>query len=61
LLAPLIGEASRVVRKDELHQRLWTLTIVFDATLVALIKELRREQDWGEDALITVLLNRKAG
>ena len=42
LLALLIGEAPRVVRKDELHKRLWADTFVSDATLVGLIKELRR-------------------
>jgi DNA-binding winged helix-turn-helix (wHTH) protein len=42
LLSLLIAEAPRVVRKDELHQRLWTGTFVSDATLVSLIKEIRR-------------------
>lgn len=42
LLALLIAEAPRVVRKDELHQRLWQGTFVSDATLVGLIKEVRR-------------------
>jgi DNA-binding winged helix-turn-helix (wHTH) protein len=41
----LIGEAPRVVRKDELHQRLWPDTFVSDATLIGLIKELRRALD----------------
>jgi len=45
LLALLIAEAPRVVRKDELHQKLWTDTFVSDATLVGLIKELRRALD----------------
>jgi DNA-binding winged helix-turn-helix (wHTH) protein len=43
LLVLLIGEAPRVVRKPELHQRLWPGTFVSDATLVGLIKEIRRE------------------
>ena len=42
LLVLLIGAAPRVVRKEELHQRLWPGTFVSDATLVGLIKELRR-------------------
>jgi DNA-binding winged helix-turn-helix (wHTH) protein len=42
LLALLVAEAPRVVRKDELHERLWRGTFVSDATLVGLIKELRR-------------------
>ena len=42
LLALLIGEAPRVVTKPELHERLWPGTFVSDATLVSLVKELRR-------------------
>jgi len=45
LLALLVAEAPRVVRKDELHQRLWPGTFVADATLVGLVKELRRALD----------------
>jgi predicted XRE-type DNA-binding protein len=36
LLALLVAEAPRVVRKDELHRRLWPGTFVSDATLVGL-------------------------
>ncbi len=43
LLVLLIGEAPRVVPKAELHQRLWPNTFVSDATLVGLVKEIRRE------------------
>ena len=42
LLALLVDEAPRVVRKTELHERLWPGTFVSDAALVALVKELRR-------------------
>lgn len=42
LLALLIEEAPRVVPKAELHERLWPGTFVTDATLVGLVKELRR-------------------
>jgi hypothetical protein len=42
LLYLLISEAPRVVTKADLHQRLWPDTFVSDATLVSLIKELRR-------------------
>jgi hypothetical protein len=42
LLAVLIQEAPRVVPKAELHTRLWPDTFVSDATLVGLVKELRR-------------------
>jgi DNA-binding winged helix-turn-helix (wHTH) protein len=45
LLTLLVGEAPRVVPKDELHQRLWPGTFVSDATLVGLVKELRRALD----------------
>ena len=45
LLTLLIAEAPRVVPKAELHERLWTGTFVSDATLVGLVKELRRALD----------------
>jgi DNA-binding winged helix-turn-helix (wHTH) protein len=42
LLTVLVDEAPRVVPKAELHQRLWPGTFVSEATLVSLVKELRR-------------------
>jgi DNA-binding winged helix-turn-helix (wHTH) protein len=48
LLVILIGEAPRVVPKAELHARVWPGTFVSDATLVGLVKELRRALDEGE-------------
>jgi DNA-binding winged helix-turn-helix (wHTH) protein len=45
LLVLLAGQAGRVVRKPELHERLWPGTFVSDATLVSLVKELRRALD----------------
>jgi DNA-binding winged helix-turn-helix (wHTH) protein len=45
LLAFLASQAPRVVPKAELHARLWPETFVADATLVGLIKELRRALD----------------
>ena len=45
LLALLSDEAPRVVRKTELHERLWPGTFVSDGALVALVKELRRALD----------------
>ena len=42
LLVLLADEAPRVVRKSELHEQLWARTFVSDATLVSLVKELRR-------------------
>ena len=41
----LIAEAPRVLRKNELHDRLWPGTFVSDATLVGLVKEVRRALD----------------
>src|SRR6185295_4189611 len=45
LLVLLIQEAPRVLRKEELHERLWPGTFVSEATLVGLVKEIRRALD----------------
>jgi DNA-binding winged helix-turn-helix (wHTH) protein len=45
LLAALVDGAPRVVSKRELHARLWPGGVVADATLVALIKQLRAALD----------------
>ena len=45
LLHFLVDEAPRVIEKRELHERLWQGTFVSDATLVGLVKELRRALD----------------
>jgi DNA-binding winged helix-turn-helix (wHTH) protein len=45
LLAVLLDGAPRVVSKRELHARLWPGGVVADATLVALIKQLRAALD----------------
>jgi DNA-binding winged helix-turn-helix (wHTH) protein len=42
LLTLLIEAAPRVITKSELHERLWPGSFVSDATLVGLVKELRR-------------------
>ena len=42
LLTALIEQAPRVVRKVELHRRLWPGVFVSDATLAGLVKEVRR-------------------
>jgi DNA-binding winged helix-turn-helix (wHTH) protein len=45
LLGLLLDAAPRVMPKAELHKRLWPKSFVSDATLVGLIKELRRALD----------------
>ena len=45
LLGVLLDAAPRVMPKAELHQRLWPKSFVSDATLVGLVKELRRALD----------------
>ena len=45
LLAVLLEGAPRVVSKRELHARLWPGGVVADATLVALVKQLRAAID----------------
>jgi DNA-binding winged helix-turn-helix (wHTH) protein len=42
LVTVLIDAAPRVVPKAELHERLWPSGVVSDATLVGLVKEIRR-------------------
>ncbi|HET9862425.1 MAG TPA: FHA domain-containing protein [Steroidobacteraceae bacterium] len=45
LLAALLDASPRVVSKRELHARLWPGGVVADATLVALVKQLRAALD----------------
>jgi DNA-binding winged helix-turn-helix (wHTH) protein len=45
LLRLLVHEAPRVMTKRELHERLWPDTFVTDASLVELVKEIRRALD----------------
>ena len=45
LLVLLVSHAPRVVSKDELQERLWKDTVISDATIVGVIKELRRVLD----------------
>lgn len=53
LLSLLIAEAPRVVPKDELHRHLWPDSFVSDASLLGLIKEVRRALgDEGDGTLI---------
>lgn len=51
MLVLLVDAAPRVVRKSELHDRLWPNGIVSDASLVGLVGEIRRalgDHDQGE-------------
>jgi DNA-binding winged helix-turn-helix (wHTH) protein len=52
LLALLIAAAPRVVTKAEIHACLWPDTFVCDATLVGLVKEVRRALGDGDDTII---------
>lgn len=53
LLSLLIDEAPRVVPKAELHSHLWPDSFVSDASLLGLIKEVRRAlRDEGDGELI---------
>jgi len=45
LLTLLVREAPRVLTKQELHEQLWPASHVSDATLVGLVKEVRRALD----------------
>ena len=45
LLSLLINAAPRVVAKSDLHDHLWPSGAVSDATLVGLVKEIRRALD----------------
>jgi DNA-binding winged helix-turn-helix (wHTH) protein len=57
LLALLLEAAPRIVPKREIHDRLWPGGVVADATLVALVKELRRalgDADAAEPTIRTV-------
>jgi len=52
LLALLIERAPAVVSKADIHGHLWPATFVSDATLVGLVKELRRALGDGQGALV---------
>lgn len=59
LLSLLLASAPRVVTKRELHEQLWPQTHVSDATLVGLVKEIRRAlDDHDPDAPIIRTLHR---
>lgn len=53
LLSLLVADAPRVVQKEELHRHLWPDSFVSDASLLGLIKEVRRALgDEGDGTLI---------
>jgi DNA-binding winged helix-turn-helix (wHTH) protein len=52
LLALLVARRPAVVAKADIHKQLWPDTFVSDATLVGLVKELRRALDDHEGAFI---------
>ena len=59
LLIVLVKEAPRVLSKNELHLSVWPGTFVSDATLVGVIKELRRALDVGDEKVSSIrTLNR---
>ena len=56
LLAALIDAAPRVLKKSELHDRLWPGVFVSDAALAGLVKELRKvvqDRSLGEPVIRT--------
>jgi DNA-binding winged helix-turn-helix (wHTH) protein len=61
LLALLVREAPRVVSKQELHEALWPDAHVSDASLVGLIKELRRVLDDRDSAAPVVRTVHRVG
>ena len=61
LLIVLVAEAPRVVSKNELHRRVWSGTFVSDATLVGVIKELRRALDGGVEKVSSIRTVHRVG
>jgi DNA-binding winged helix-turn-helix (wHTH) protein len=61
LLIALVTDAPRVLSKNELHQRVWPGTFVSDATLVGLIKELRRALDGGDEKVSSIRTVNRVG
>jgi DNA-binding winged helix-turn-helix (wHTH) protein len=61
LLIVLVRDAPRVLSKNELHERVWRGTFVSDATLVGVIKELRRALDGGEEKVSSIRTINRVG
>jgi DNA-binding winged helix-turn-helix (wHTH) protein len=61
LLIVLLSEAPRVVSKNELHRRVWPGTFVSDATLVGVIKEVRRVLNGGVEKISSIRTVHRVG
>jgi DNA-binding winged helix-turn-helix (wHTH) protein len=61
LLIVLVTDAPRVLSKNELHTRVWPSTFVSDATLVGVIKELRRALDGGDEKISRIRTVHRVG
>jgi DNA-binding winged helix-turn-helix (wHTH) protein len=61
LLIVLVTDAPRVLSKNELHMRVWPGTFVSDATLVGVIKELRRAIDGGDEKASSIRTVNRVG
>ena len=61
LLVVLATDAPRVLSKSDLHARVWPGTFVSDATLVGVIKELRRVLDLGDEKISSIRTVNRVG
>jgi DNA-binding winged helix-turn-helix (wHTH) protein len=61
LLIVLVTDAPRVLSKNELHKRVWPSTFVSDATLVSVIKELRRALGGGDEKVSSIRTVHRVG
>jgi DNA-binding winged helix-turn-helix (wHTH) protein len=61
LLVVLASDAPRVLSKSDLHARLWPGTFVSDATLVGVVKELRRVLDLEDEKISSIRTVNRVG
>jgi DNA-binding winged helix-turn-helix (wHTH) protein len=61
LLLVLLAGAPRVLPKSELHARVWPGTFVSDATLVGVVKELRRVLDAEDENVSSIRTVNRVG
>jgi DNA-binding winged helix-turn-helix (wHTH) protein len=61
LLTVLVTDAPRVLSKNELHMRVWPGTFVSDATLVGVIKEVRRALDGDDEPVSSIRTVNRVG